>query len=117
MEKDKKTKKELFTELLAIEGITDEQKAFINHEVELLEKKHNSTKPTKAQEENELVKSAVVAVLKSFDGKAVTITELQKTPELEGYSNQKISALIRLLVIGGTVVRTEEKRVAYFKIA
>lgn len=111
---DKKTKKDFFNELLAL-ATTEEQKAFIKHELELLGKKHNPEKPTKAQEENSKISDQIVSVMENL-GKKVTISELQKQPELEGLSNQKVSALMRLLVLSGTVIRTEEKRVAYFEV-
>jgi hypothetical protein len=40
------------------------------------------------------------------------------TSAVEGdYSSQKISALLRQLVEGGKVVKTMEKKVAYFELA
>jgi predicted transcriptional regulator len=46
-----------------------------------------------------------------------TITEIQKEiPECAEMSNQKISALIRQMV-GNEIVRTEDKRKAYFSLA
>lgn len=112
---NKKTKRELFTELLAI-ATNDEQKAFINHELELLAKKHDNKKMTKAQEENSKVKELIFTEIARFN-KPVTVSQLQGVPDLKEYTNQKISALIKQLVENGDVVRTEEKRVAYFNIA
>lgn len=56
------------------------------------------------------------AVLGTFEN-PVTITEMQKTDELSEYSNQKLSALLKKLVSAGEVVRTEEKKKAYFSLA
>lgn len=111
---NKKTKRDYFNELLAL-ATTEEQKAFIAHELELLDKKHDNKKPTKAQEENEATKSIILDALLVAE-KGVTITELLKTPELAGFTNQKVSALLKPLIEGGLVKRTEEKRVAYFSI-
>lgn len=112
---DKKTKKELFNELLLV-AQNDEQKAFIKHELELLEKKHNPEKPTKAQEENIKIKEQIFVELVRFN-KPVTISDLQKLEVFKDLTNQKLSALIRQLVQDEEVVRTEEKRVAYFEVA
>lgn len=127
---NKMTKKDYFAVLSAI--VIDANPtnsadilAFIDHEVELLEKKNSakSSKPTKTQLANEGLKDAIIATLAVID-KPVTITEMQKfNPELatdekgETISNQRISALLRQLIDKGTVVRTTEKKKAYFSLA
>ena len=120
MEK-KMTKKEWFAVLAnVVEASEMENKtealAFINHEVELLEKKSAKSGQTKTQKENvevmEKIKSALGEV-----GKAVTITELQATSaEMAEYSNQKLSALLKKLVESGEVVKTTEKKKSYFSL-
>ena len=48
----------------------------------------------------------------------MTITEMQKNiPELAELSNQRISALVRQMVAAGIIIRTEDKRKAYFSKA
>lgn len=121
MEK-KMTKKEWFAVLASVvEASAMENKtealAFINHEVELLEKKSAKSGQTKTQKENvevmEKIKSALGEV-----GKAVTITELQAaSAEMAEYSNQKLSALLKKLVESGEVVKTTEKKKSYFSLA
>ena len=127
---NKMTKKDYFAVLSAI--VIDANPtnsadilAFIDHEVELLEKKNSakSSKPTKTQLANEGLKDAIIATLAVID-KPVIITEMQKfNPELatdekgETISNQRISALLRQLIDKGTVVRTTEKKKAYFSLA
>lgn len=113
-----KTKKVLFGEILAIEGIqkNEELVKFIKHELELLDKKTTSKKPTKAQEENVSIKAEVLEIL-SMCEKPRSIKDLQaEFPELAKYSNQKISALLKQLIGEEKVVRTEEKRIAMFAI-
>jgi hypothetical protein len=83
---------------------------FLKQRAELHAKKNASRKPTKAQEENEAIKTKILALLE--DGKFYTITEIQKAMGLE--SNQKTSALVRQLKDGGAVVRSEVKGKAYF---
>jgi hypothetical protein len=83
---------------------------FLKQRAELHAKKNASRKPTKAQAENEAIKTKILALLE--DGKFYTITEIQKAMGLE--SNQKTSALVRQLKDGGAVVRSEVKGKAYF---
>ena len=127
---NKMTKKDYFAVLSAIVTEVNPTNsadilAFIQHEVELLEKKNSakSSKPTKTQLANEGLKDAIIATLAVID-KPVTITEMQKfNPELatdekgEAISNQRISALLRQLIDKGIVVRTTEKKKAYFSLA
>ena len=111
MEK-KMTKKEMFAMLR--EKVADNKVLtdFIDHEVELLNRKNatKSGKPTANQIANEGIKENILAFL-SDNGKA-TVTQIMKAVGLE--SNQKTSALVRQLKESGLVVRTVEKGVAYF---
>lgn len=88
---------------------------FIDNELELLVKKANraSTKPTKAQAENDTIKAAIIVALDTLN-KAVTISELMTREEFAGYSNQKLSALMKQLVDVGKVIKTVEKKKSYF---
>lgn len=73
---------------------------------------------TAEQKKNESLKEVIVAILGEYD-EPKAIKELQAENEEIAptvYSNQKISALIRQLVKDGKVERTEEKRVAKFKL-
>lgn len=81
--------------------------------LEQVEKKSaKSDKPTKAQEENVEIKKLIVETMSKI-GKPCQIKEL--VVEI-GYTNQKLSALVRQLVMEGVVERTEEKKVAFFKL-
>ena len=96
------------------EGVLSENElAFLKERAELHAKKNASRKPTKAQEENEAIKSSILEFMEV--GKSYTITEIQKAMGLE--SNQKTSALVRQLKDGGAVVRSEVKGKAYFSLA
>jgi polyhydroxyalkanoate synthesis regulator phasin len=71
-------------------------------------------KPTANQVENAGLKTAILDFLADNKG-AYTITDLMKSVSaLADLSNQRVSALVRQLVEDGSVVRTEEKRKAYF---
>ena len=116
----KMTKRDYFNAILAVlatvkdtdvSGLT----AFVNHEIELLENKRSTAKPTKTQTENLAVKETIVSVLKEI-GKPVTITEMQKfSAELAEFSCQKLSALLKQLVENDkTVTKVTEKKKTYF---
>ena len=121
MEK-KMTKKEWFAGLASVDEASEmenktEALAFINHEVELLEKKSAKSGQTKTQKENAEVMAKIKSALGEV-GKAVTITELQAaSAEMAEYSNQKLSALLKKLVESGEVVKTTEKKKSYFSLA
>lgn len=122
MANSKMTKKDWFATIRAmVEGSGNEREdeilAFIDHEVELLEKKSSKSGQTKTQKENAEVVAKIENALREV-GKAVTITELQTTSEeMSAYSNQKLSALLKQMMSKGTVVRTEDKKKAYFSLA
>lgn len=73
-------------------------------------------KPTKTQVANEGFKAVIVENMEP--GRLYTVTELAKEmPFGEDLSSQRVSALVRQLKEAGAVVRTEEKRKAYFSLA
>lgn len=112
----KKTKKVYFTEILEIVKGNSDLENFVNHEIELLDKKNLSKAPTKVQIENESIKETILEVLIDSD-KKMTISDIQNAnEELSSYSNQKISALLTQLVNEKKVVRTMEKKKAYFSV-
>lgn len=97
-----------------VEGVLSQAEIdFLNERKELHLKKNASRKPTKAQEENEVIKSSILAFMEI--GKSYTVGEIQKGVGLE--SNQKTSALVRQLKDKGLVTRTEVKGRAYFSLA
>lgn len=73
-------------------------------------------KPTKIQEANEGVKDIIKEVL---DGQApMTISNIMaRSTKLSALSNQKVASLVRQLVEAGVLIRTEEKRKAYFSLS
>ena len=91
---------------------------FIAHEMELLAKKNTADKkPTAQQEANAVIKQNVLTVL--ADGNKRTVSDLLKmVPDLpDTMTNQRMSALVRQMVDAGEVIRTEDKRKAYFSKA
>ena len=123
MTNKKMTKRDYFNGLLGvIENHKDsienyeEFKAFIEREIELLNKKRSNSKPAKTQIENEKIKEKILIAFEKID-EPVTITELAKMDGLTEYSNQKLSVLCHQLVDEHKVVNTKVKKVSYFKIA
>lgn len=121
MENTKKiTKRDNFNKLLTIREVAEDTQLveFINHELELLDRKSasHSTAKTANQKANEEIKTKIVDTLVQL-GKS-TISELQAgSEEMAEYSNQKLSALLKQLVDSKQVVRTMEKKKAYFEVA
>ena len=117
MENKKMTKRDYFNALLNVEEVKGNPAMvdFINHELELLAKKNSSErKPTAAQKENEGIKVIILAALTTTP---TSISDLQKKDAaLAEISNQKISALLRQLIIDNKVVRTEDKKKALFAL-
>ena len=118
---DKKmTKRDYFNELLTIAEVKANKAMvdFINHELELLEKKNasKSSTETKTQKENAGIKENLLNEMEQ--GKKYTISDMLKELACcKELTNQKVSALVRQLVADGVLVRTEEKRKAYFSKA
>ena len=110
----KMTKADYFKQILANYTLTDEEKAFIEHELELLAKKNSAEKkPTAQQVANAGVADAIYEGM--VEGTLYTITDLIKTvPECADLTNQRVSAIVRGM-IGTKVERVEEKRKAYFR--
>lgn len=117
------TKKEMFAVIAeTINAVEIENKAemlnFINHEIELLEKKSSKSGQTKTQKENELLKAELLTAFAEME-KPVTISEFcERTSHPVGkLSNQKLSALLNQLVKAGKMVKTIEKKKSYFAVA
>ena len=92
--------------------------AFIDHEVELLERKNarKDAKPSKNQMANAVLMDVIYDAMD--DGARYTVTEIHKmVPALADFSGNKVSALVRGLRLDGRVIRTEEKGRAYFSKA
>lgn len=119
MTNKKITKRDRFNALLNMAEVkaNPDMVAFIEHELELLVKKNSADKkPTAQQTANEAIKSAIVEAMEP--NRLYTVTELQKSVEAcAELSNQRVSALLRQLKDEGAVVRTEDKRKAYFSKA
>lgn len=96
---------------------TAELVAKIENELTLLAKKNSAEKkPTAQQVANDSVKQAIIDGMEH--GVPYTITDIIKSvPACAELTNQRVSALMRQLKDAGVVVRTEDKRKAYFTLA
>ena len=122
----KATKKEMFGTMKNIlfgikldipEDTKEDLIKFIDHEIELLNKKASASGQTKTQAENEKIKNIIAEELTRIT-RAVTISELIKESENLGqYSNQKLSALLKQMVESGTVTKIVDKKKSLFTIA
>lgn len=113
---NKKTKRDLFLEVREVVTGNEELVAFVDHELELLDKKA-STKSTKVNDEQVALMDKIVNVLNEI-GRSVTISELQKeNAEMAEYSNQKLSAMLKKLVDNKQVTKIVDKKKSYFTTA
>ena len=89
---------------------------FLNHELELLDRKNTvDKKPTATQVANEGIKTDIKAFLDAHKGEKFTVSALMKSvPSIADASNQKVSSLVRQMVLDGQADRIEDKRKAYF---
>ena len=108
------TKKEYFTILLDTfptdHELYEEVNAFLSKEIERLSAEK---KPTPKQIEHEELRRTIYEAMEA--GKHYTISEMIKELEVcAELSNQKVSAMMRILIKNGQVERMEEKGKAYF---
>lgn len=107
------TKNDRFNQLLAIDevGANQELCEFILHEQDLIARKHNAKSgPTKTQLANAVTKVEIVEVISDGTHKATDIANTL------GLSVQKVTALLRQMVLDGTVQRVENGKVVTFTL-
>ena len=127
MTQKKMTKKDFYNAMLAKYSFTDEEVKFIEHELELLDRKSNSNgekKLTATQIENENYKNIILEFMVADT--LYTITDLIKNiPELNEFTNQKVNALVKQMYADikkgevaddFPVIRSEVKGRAYFAL-
>ena len=111
------TKREMFTAIRAIVADNEEMVAFLDHEIELLDRKASSIrKPTKVQIENTAYKATIVEYLTVTD-RPMSIKEMQaEIADLAGLTNQRITHLLTDLVKAETLTKEYIKKVPYYSI-
>ena len=117
------TKRERFAEILAIPAVASnpELVEFINHEIELLDRKNSGEKKlTPQQEANAVIKANVLELAMANPDRLFTIGELLKeVPDLpEDMTSQRMTAIVRQMWYTDlTMVKTVDKRKSYFQLA
>jgi hypothetical protein len=108
------TKRDYFNAIMSKYPLTDDEKAFVEHELELLAKKNSADKkPTAQQVANAGIVSAIHDGM--VENRLYTITELIKEiPACAELTNQRVSAIVRG-ELGVKFERVEDKRKAYFR--
>lgn len=119
MTTEKMTKRDAFNAIIAILAASDAENAEIlidamEHEIELLDKKRISKKPSKVQVENETYKSLIIEYLTSADS-LQTIQDIQSAvPELADFSTSKMSHLLTALVKEGIIAKEYVKKKVHY---
>lgn len=105
---------ELVTENMDDVISCDDIVKFMEHEIELVSRKRSTgnSKPTAKQAEQDAMRSQILAFLR--ENGTSTATNIQNAL---GISNQRVNGLMRPLVKAGEIIRTEDKKKAYFSVA
>ena len=115
MTEKKMTKREYINRILTYAH--DEDKAYLEHELELLDKKNSAErKPSAKQVANAGVKSAITGRMEhgvSYDAATIAKT----CPACEGMSVNKVSALLAQLGREGVIAVSEDKRKHFYTLA
>ena len=115
---DKMTnRKALEIAITAIGDTNADATAKLENMIAQLDKKNASPKKLTAQQEKNIAMSGeVLNFLLDHEGEGFTVSDLLKSvPVLEGDSNQHASALMRGLVLAGSVEKYTDKRRTYFR--
>jgi hypothetical protein len=112
---NKKTVVEMYEEILAIEGLTDEQKSFLEKRIEITKKKNanrgNGELTPKQKEKADAdtaIENAVVSAM--AQGTSYTASDLVKLLDRADVPNtQKLTPRLTALVTDGKIVKTIEK--------
>lgn len=124
---EKMTNKKALEFALGLQEIKDNQEVFekLTKMLEQVEKKNGSVDENGKkilsvdQQKNQELKTLILSELANTEEPLQIKDMIEQFTCLKGkgYSNQKISALLRQLLLDGLVVKVEEKRVSRFTIA
>ena len=118
----KPTKRDRYNELLAIPAVAEnvELVEFINHELELLTRKNTTKDGEKKLSKEQLANVAVGEEILSYMeiDHLYSISDLIKlVPSCVDLSVPKVSAIVRPMREKGLVVKIEDKRKVFYKLA
>jgi hypothetical protein len=114
----KVTKRMNINSLLARTDLTADERTYLLHELELIDKK-NAYKESKKSETNSALKTDIFTVLNSTSEPLTCskiAAELNKASSV-CISAQRVSPQLKILVADGVVVNYKEKGVSLFKVA
>ena len=118
----KKTVVEMYEEILAIEGLTDEQKAFIAKRIEITKNKNakrDGAEPTPKQKEKMAVDTAIedAVVGAMVEGATYTASDLVKLIDRTDVPNtQKLTPRLTALVEANKVVKSTVKGRTHYSL-
>ena len=113
----KVTQRDYFNQIIALatENGRDDIVEFCEGRIAMLDKKSANKRPSKTAEANAELATVIEGVLTS---EGATVSEIMaKSDALAGLSNQKVSAVLRLMVADGKVVKTTDKKKSLFALA
>ena len=93
---------------------------FIDHEIELNDRKRSSSKPTKEQ----VYAESLMLVIRDVLDHPMRVSEIAELPDVhdcvdadgKAPSANRINAILKKMIVNGEVERTEVKKVAYFNL-
>ena len=115
------TKREMYVAIMNVAEVAEnaEMVEFLNHQIELLDSRKGSNKPTANQTANVAIKDLIFEVLSESET-PMRVKDMLEDSRLADYSSSKITALLRQMLPDtgdGRVVKTIEKKVSYFSVA
>ena len=118
----KRTRKDNFEDLkeLALQAERTDLVEFVEHQIEMDNKKRESKGETAKQKENTKIKDIMLTKFEELGEKMVTVTELLQDNdinELVGGSNQKATALLTALKKDNKIVNIKEGKKSFYKLA
>ena len=115
------TKRDNINSLLKREDLTDNERKFLVHELELLDKKnaYKAGKNAEKSAENDKLKNEIFSILAESDKGLTTSVIANKLCATSGknITPQKVRPQLTALITDGTVENYKEKGVSLFKVA
>lgn len=115
------TKRDNINSLLKREDLTENERKFLVHELELLDKKnaYKAGKNAEKSAENDKLKNEIFSILAESDKGLTTSVIANKLSATSGknITPQKVRPQLTALIADGTVENYKEKGVSLFKVA
>lgn len=110
----KPTKRQMFESLLTLPTLTEEQRAFIHHELELLAKKNSGEKKLTAVQVANIQLKVDIENAMEVD-RMYTVSDMLKLfPCCDGLSSSKVTAMLTQMMEDGVIERTVIKNRPYY---